>query len=48
VTRMNSNRKIELLAIVQSGAKELSRRLGYGLDQYSHRSRIRGKYECTD
>ena len=29
VTRMNSNRKKELVPIVQQGAKELSLRLGY-------------------
>ena len=33
VTRMDSNRKKELLAIVQNGADELSKRLGYGLDK---------------
>ena len=31
VTRMNSNRKKELTAIVERGAQELSHRLGYGL-----------------
>ena len=38
VTRMDSNRKKELLAIVQHGAKELSQRIGYGLDITEHRS----------
>jgi DNA-binding IclR family transcriptional regulator len=38
VTRMNSNRKNELAAIVQDGAKELSHRLGYWLDIVERRS----------
>lgn len=38
VTRMNSSRKNELVAIVQRGAKELSRRLGCGLDKVELRS----------
>lgn len=33
VTRMDSDRRKELLAIVQRGAKELSMRLGYGPDR---------------
>jgi IclR family KDG regulon transcriptional repressor len=38
VTRMNSSRTNELVAIVQHGAKELSRRIGYGLDKVGLRS----------
>jgi len=38
VTRMNSGRQIELVAIVQRGAKELSCRLGYRLDNVELRS----------
>lgn len=38
VSRMNSNRKKELAAIVQDGAKELSHRLGYWLDRVALRS----------
>ena len=38
VTRMNSSRTNDLVAIVQRGAKELSRRIGYGLDKAGLRS----------
>ena len=38
VTRMNTGRKNELLAIVQRGTKELSRRLGYRPDEIELRS----------
>jgi DNA-binding IclR family transcriptional regulator len=40
VTRMNSGRQIELVVIVQRGAKELSSRLGYKLDNVEIRSAL--------
>ena len=38
VTRMDEVRKSELVPIVQKGAQELSRRLGYGLELIGYRS----------